>query len=127
MHYPQTLSDAVANHLANFVEDDPSAPLFTGERGGPLRPHVLQAAWDRARRQVGVSFRIHDLRHLGATLAATTGASTKELMRRLGHASPQAAMIYQHASESRDLEIAEALAGLASRATVLPLVALTAT
>jgi hypothetical protein len=36
-------------------------------------------------------------------------------------------MIYQHASESRDLEIAEALAGLASRATVLPLVALTAT
>ncbi len=35
--------------------------------------------------------RPHELRHTGATLAAGTGATTKELMRRMGHASPAAA------------------------------------
>ena len=36
-------------------------------------------------------FRFHDLRHTGQTLAAATGATVKDLMRRLGHASPVAA------------------------------------
>ena len=53
--------------------------------------------------------RPHELRHTGATLAAATGASTKELMRRLGHASAAAALIYQHAADQRDSEIARAL------------------
>ena len=35
-------------------------------------------------------FRFHDLRHTGQTLAAATGATVKDLMRRLGHASPVA-------------------------------------
>ena len=54
--------------------------------------------------------RFHDLRHTGNTLAATTGASTRELMARMGHASPRAALIYQHASADRDRAIADALA-----------------
>jgi hypothetical protein len=29
--------------------------------------------------------RVHDLRHVGATLAAQAGATTKELMARIGH------------------------------------------
>jgi len=49
------------------------------------------------------------LRHTGATLAASTGATTKELMHRLGHASPAAALVYQHAISERDSEIARAL------------------
>jgi integrase len=60
--------------------------------------------------------RFHDLRHTGNTLAAATGASTKELMTRMGHASPRAALIYQHASEERDKAIAEALSDQISRA-----------
>jgi integrase len=59
--------------------------------------------------------RIHDLRHTGATLAAATGASTKELMNRLGHASSDAALRYQHATEDRDRSIAEALSDLVNR------------
>jgi len=113
VHYPDHLSEAVEDHLARFVGHAPGALLFTGERGGPLRQHVLQAQWHQARSAVGVSYRLHDLRHLGATLAAATGASTRELMRRLGHASPQASLIYQHATEDRDRAIASALAGLA--------------
>jgi hypothetical protein len=47
--------------------------------------------------------------HTAATLAARTGASTKELVARLGHASPGAALIYQHATEERDRANADAL------------------
>jgi hypothetical protein len=42
-------------------------------------------------------------------------------MRRLGHQSAQAALIYQHASENRDEAIAAALADLVPKAPVLPL------
>ena len=55
--------------------------------------------------------RLHDLRHTGNTLAAATGASTKELMSRMGHAS-RAALIYQHATQDRDAAIAAGLSDL---------------
>ncbi|HSS11451.1 MAG TPA: hypothetical protein VLL25_16315, partial [Acidimicrobiales bacterium] len=50
-----------------------------------------------------------DLRHTGNTWAAATGASTLELMRRMGHASAAAALRYQHATAERDREIADFL------------------
>ena len=40
------------------------------------------------------------------------GASTRELMGRLGHASMRAALIYQHRTMTRDRAIAEALDAL---------------
>ena len=43
------------------------------------------------------------------TLAAATGATTKALMRRLGHSSPAAALVYENAADERDAEIARAL------------------
>jgi hypothetical protein len=51
-------------------------------------------------------FHFHDLRHTGNTLAAASGASTRELMHRMGHSSMRAALIYQHATSERDREIA---------------------
>jgi hypothetical protein len=42
-------------------------------------------------------------------MAAVTGASTKELMRRGGHSTPAAALRYQHATENRDKVIADAM------------------
>lgn len=45
----------------------------------------------------------HDLRHLANMLAARVpGTTTKDLMVRIGHASAQAALRYQHASEAAD-------------------------
>lgn len=57
--------------------------------------------------------RWHDLRHTGAVLAAQTGATLAELMGRLGHSTPQAALRYQHAAQGRDAEIAAALSRIA--------------
>lgn len=51
----------------------------------------------------------HDLRHTGNHLAATNGASTKELMARMGHSTMRAALIYQHATRERDHAIADAI------------------
>jgi hypothetical protein len=45
-------------------------------------------------------------------MAAAVGATTAELMHRGGHASPAAALRYQHASRARDQAIAQAMTGL---------------
>ena len=47
-------------------------------------------------------FHFHDLRHTGNNLAAASGASTRELMHRMGHGTMRAALIYQHATGERD-------------------------
>ena len=70
--------------------------------------------WRPAVQQLGLDgLRFHDLRHTAATLAAATGATTKELMGRLGHSSPAVALRYQHVMADRQGAIAAALDGLA--------------
>ena len=49
----------------------------------------------------------HDLRHTGNMLAASSGASLRDLMDRMGHASTRAALIYLHASSERGRAIAD--------------------
>ena len=59
---------------------------------------------------------LHDLRHTGNTLAAQSGASLRDLMTRMGHDSPAAALIYQHGSRASEEAIAAAVdARLAAR------------
>jgi integrase len=108
-------------HLAQWVAPDRDALLFPGARGGPLRLCVWQREWTRARRSVGLEqVHLHDLRHVAGTLAAATGASTKELMHRLGHASPRAALRYQHATAQRDEAIADGIDRLVATANAEP-------
>jgi integrase len=63
--------------------------------------------------------RFHDLRHTAATFAAATGATTRELMERIGHSSPAAALRYQHVMKDRDKAIAAGLDRLAQAADTL--------
>jgi integrase len=89
--------------------------VFIGRDGKPMRGDAVRQAFTRARRKVDMpGFRFHDLRHTGQTLAASAGATTKDLMRRLGHSSPAAAQRYLHAVDGRDAEIASALSELAA-------------
>ena len=46
-------------------------------------------------------------------LATATGATLAELMGRLGHGTPQAALRYQHVAADRDQAIAEMLSKIA--------------
>ena len=62
------------------------------------------------RERLGVpDLHLHDLRHAGNTFAAQSGASLRDLMVRMGHDSPAAALIYQHSSRASDEAIAAAL------------------
>jgi integrase len=107
---PPFLADELQDHLDRHVADRPDALLFTGPKGTPLRRVALQRSWTAARAATGMTdIHLHDLRHAGATLAAWSGASVKELMARLGHTTPRAALRYQHAAASRDHEIAARL------------------
>ena len=108
---PPLLVTELEQHLAGFCAGGPEDRLFPGDKGGPLRRQVLQGYWNDARAAAGLpkGFRFHDLRHTANKLTAATGASTAELMRRLGHASPAAALRYQHATEDRDRTIADLL------------------
>ena len=67
--------------------------------------------WAESVKRAGlpVGFRFHDLRLSGNHLAAAAGASIRELMHRMGHGSARAALIYQHATSDRNLEIAAKL------------------
>ena len=53
------------------------------------------------------------LGHYGAEVTAVTGAPLAELMARLGHSKPQAALRYQYAAEGRDRQIAVLLSKIA--------------
>ncbi|NOQ56868.1 site-specific integrase [Mycolicibacterium fortuitum] len=108
---PPHLMDMVKEHLKPLRKDD---LLFPALAGGHLQPSSLYRHWYRARDAAGrPDLRWHDLRHSGAVMAAMTGATLAELMARLGHSTPQAALRYQHAAQGRDREIAAALSKLA--------------
>jgi len=112
---PPHIVPLLQQHLATHVAPGADSLLFSGAKSGYLHESVLYRHWDRARRMAGrPDLRFHDLRHTGATLAAQAGATTAELQARLGHATPDAAMIYQHAARLRDKQLAESLSRLAS-------------
>ncbi|MDP9436059.1 MAG: tyrosine-type recombinase/integrase [Actinomycetota bacterium] len=101
----------------------PKALLFpsAGDPTRHLTASSFHKTWIKAMREAGVEgLHVHDLRHLGATLAAATGATLRELMQRLGHSTSTAALRYQHAAEDRDRAIAEAMSGFAA-GNVVPL------
>ncbi len=107
---PASLIPDLQHHLDEYAEPGRYGYVFTGQQGNPLAPHVLHGAWSRARAAHDLDhIHLHDLRHLAGTLAASTGAGTKELMYRHGHASPQAALRYQHATRDRDSKLASAI------------------
>lgn len=116
---PPHIVDELKLHLATVALPGPDGLVFPSPDGNPLRRsnfqrRVFQPAVSAAGLSAG--FRFHDLRHTGDTLAASTGASTRELMARLGHSSPRAALIYKHATAERDQTIANAISRLVTKA-----------
>jgi integrase len=112
---PPHIRPMLKAHLKNHVGRAADSLLFGGDDGGHLRGDQYRTPWELAREAIGKpTLRVHDLRHVGAVLAAQSGATTAELMHRLGHTTPQMALRYQHVAEGRDAEIAERLSLLAA-------------
>ncbi|MFB6873789.1 tyrosine-type recombinase/integrase [Streptomyces sp. NPDC056323] len=105
--FPASLTENLAAHLAAYAESGRTGLVFTGARGGQLRRNNFRRLWLRALETTGLGdVHFHDLRHTGNTLAATGGATTRELMQRMGHSSVRAALVYQHLVNGRDHAIA---------------------
>lgn len=111
---PPHLVPAIQQHLATHVGPQPDVLLFPAAHGGHLAPATLYRQFYKARDAADrPDLRFHRLRHSGAVLAVATGATLAELMARLGHSTPAAAMRYQHAAQGRDQEIAAKLSEIA--------------
>jgi integrase len=107
---PAAAVTALRPHIKEHVGEELDALVFTGTKGAVLRTGNFRRAvkWAASVKAAGIAgdFHFHDLRHTGNTLAAASGASTRELMHRMGQSSMRAALIYQHATSERDREIA---------------------
>jgi integrase len=115
---PAVAVAALAEHLEEFAAPEPDGLVFPSGRGTYLqRSNFSRLVWRPAVKQRALDgLRFHDLRHTAATLAAAAGATTKELMERMGHTSPAVALRYQHVMADRRGAIAAALDGLARAA-----------
>ncbi|MFE5366615.1 tyrosine-type recombinase/integrase [Streptomyces mirabilis] len=112
--FPGELVDAITLHLEHYAAAGQDGHVFVGPQGGQLRRSNFRDDWVKARKDAGVTAELHfhDLRHTGNTLASTAGASTRELMTRMGHSSSRAALIYQHMTGDRDRAIADRLGAM---------------
>jgi integrase len=110
---PAVLVDELRQHLAEYGGHNPASQVFTGPNGAtPKRGYWPKSVrWAERVQAVGLpdGFHFHDLRHTGNHLASKSGASTRELMHRMGHSTMRAALIYQHATDERAREIAARL------------------
>jgi len=120
---PDVIVPDLEDHLARYAEKGREGLVFVGPKGGPLRgANFGRQVWRPAVSSIGrEGLHFHDLRGCAATLAALSGATTAELLARLGHRRVDVAMRYQRATADRDAALARALSALVTDATVVRL------
>jgi integrase len=110
---PPVILAEVRAHQESYAQAGADGAFFLGAKGALPRRNHFNGLWHKACSTAGVTgLRFHDLRHTGNTFAATAGASTRELMTRMGHSTTRAALIYQHACTERERIIAESVSEL---------------
>lgn len=117
VHLPAHLLEELQHHLKEFVEPSGDSLLFK-LRGQSSFLHNSQfnRHWNKARELAHVRerkdgkwikrVRSHDLRHFHLSRFSATGATIAEVQARGGHATIEAAMVYQHALLDRGAELA---------------------
>ena len=132
VYLPPHIVEDAQQHLDTYTRPEADALVFPGRDGHPLTPMQVYGhaprfdprtgkqvhpggGFYRARFEIGrPDFRFHDLRHFAATMAAISGATTKELMQFAGHSDIHVAMRYQEALTDRKKELAQRMTELAS-------------
>jgi len=112
---PAAIRPEMARHLEVFTGPADDALVFTSPTGTQHHHgNFRRRSWVPALARAGMTgTHFHDLRHTGNALTAATGATLRELMDRMGHSSPRAALIYLHGSDVRQQAIANGLSELA--------------
>lgn len=105
---PSMVVDELREHLARRVGAEAGALLVPAAHGGHLAPATLAKVWYAARAKVGRNdLRWHDLRHSALTNAAATGATLADIKRYAGHSTFEAAVRYQHSTQTGGRRIAD--------------------
>lgn len=88
--------------------------VFTTKVGTPIHPRNLGRIWETLQARANVTkVRLHDLRHLHASLAIKQGMNAKVLADRLGHAKASFTLdVYTHLFEEQRQNSAVSIAGL---------------
>lgn len=111
---PGGLTEPLRAHLATLDPSD-DALVFPSlaDKSRHLAAGSFAQYWRPARAAAGrQDMPFHALRHYGATRYALAGATTKELLRRMGHNDITVALRYQH-EVGRDAELARRMSDLA--------------
>ncbi|GAA2724621.1 hypothetical protein [Cellulomonas aerilata] len=96
--------------MATYAEPGQHGRVFVRAKGATPYRSTFRPVWAQALVAAGVSgVHLHDLRHAGNHLAGLSGATTRELMGRMGHVSMLAALIYKHRTHDRDRRIADSM------------------
>lgn len=113
---PTHLRPVLAAHLRDHVGEAKNALLFPDPVTGSFYAEGrFRGPFFAARDAIGhPELHFHDLRHFGGVMAAVAGATTKEVMDRLGHTTSAAAMRYQHVAAGRADALADRLSALAA-------------
>lgn len=113
---PGFMLPMIEEHLADFVDQLPSAPLFPGNGvGGRVSQSAFDRQWRAARKKVKPGFKFHDLRHSGLTHFAQAGATLAELMLRGGHTDVSVALRYQTATAERDRALTDIMENMLTK------------
>lgn len=113
VHIPAPLLPAIRDHLASHVQRAPDSLLFPGRNGAHMHSTTFARRFRAAAQAAGrPDATPHILRHTGASLATSAGASTADVMARLGHTTPAMAMVYQHSLDGADARVAERIGAL---------------
>jgi integrase len=91
--------------------------VFTREDGRPLRPEYATRHFQALAQTVGLpAIRLHDLRHINASLALAAGVQMKVVSERLGHSQISVtADLYTHVVETVARAAADQIAGALTR------------
>lgn len=117
---PGTIDVLRRHHTANAanalrIGQPLPADVFVHAGGRRFHPHWVSRRFKERRRELGLpdNFRLHDTRHLSATLSMQAGTPIKVVSERLGHASIVTTLdIYAHCTPDMQSEAAEKLASL---------------
>ena len=111
---PPHVVPLLLEHMDTYTAGGREALVFATSRATRVSQATFTKPFKAALATVGrESVRVHDLRHFGAVAAAQAGATTRELMDRLGHSTPSMAMEYQHVAKDRPATIAARMSKLA--------------
>ncbi|WP_216892203.1 tyrosine-type recombinase/integrase [Nocardia alni] len=119
---PDHIRSTLRTHLEKHVGPKPESLLFPDpDTGKTMREWIYRKIFDKACAKIGrPDFRPGEQRHTGGTVAAQAGGTLPEVMERLRHKTPQAAMRYQKIAAGRAQTLAENISKLAQETTPKP-------